>query len=42
MHTVHAGFVGGAQPLPQDLAPCVMGPTATEATTWGTVKALYQ
>ena len=42
IHTVHAGFIGGMQPRPSDLAPCLMGPTATEATTWSGVKALYR
>lgn len=42
LHTVHDGFSNGAVPGPTDLAPCAMGPTATETTTWSGVKALYR
>lgn len=42
LHTVHDGFVNGATPGPGVLDPCTAGPTATEATTWSGVKALYR
>lgn len=42
IHTLHAGFAQGANPGPADLAPCALGPTSTEATTWSNVKALYR
>jgi hypothetical protein len=42
IHTTHPGFGQGAVPGPADLAPCVAGPTATDASTWGGVKSLYR
>lgn len=42
LHTLHSGFTGGEQPQAGDLAPCEMGPTATQAETWGGVKSLYR
>jgi len=40
LHTVHNGYLNGATAT--DLDPCTLGPTATEATTWSGVKALYR
>lgn len=40
IHTAHHGGQGGA--VVPGLAPCVLGPTATEQTTWSGVKALYR
>jgi hypothetical protein len=42
MHTLHDGFLNGEAPGPSDLDPCTAGPTATQATTWSGVKALYR
>jgi hypothetical protein len=50
-HTLHSGFIGSATPPDPpgepvwesgDLPPCAMGPTATEPSTWGSVKSLYR
>jgi hypothetical protein len=41
VHTSHPGFVNMTL-APGDLQPCEVGPTATEATTWSGVKALYR
>jgi hypothetical protein len=42
IHTTHPGFTGGGAPGTGDLAPCEVGPTATENTTWGQLKDLYR
>ena len=42
VHTTHAGFLGSEAPGGEDLDPCTPGPTATEASTWGSVKSLYR
>jgi hypothetical protein len=44
VHTVHGGYTGGATPPapPDEYPPCEMGPTATQAETWGGVKSLYR
>ena len=42
IHTVHAGFLGSEAPGGEDLEPCTPGPTAAEASTWGSVKSLYR
>jgi hypothetical protein len=42
IHTLHSGFFAGATPGSGDLAPCEVGPTATQSTTWGQLKDLYR
>jgi len=44
LHTLHDGYLNGATPggSSGELDPCTAGPTATQATTWSGVKALYR
>jgi len=44
VHTTHDGYLNGATPGGGlgELDPCTAGPTATQATTWSGVKALYR